>query len=244
MDQEQSLVEHLADLRKRLVIILVAFIVFLFAGFAFVGPVFQFFKQAIPPEIKMVALGPSEVLRVYMMLAGIVAIGLTIPVALYQAWLFVAPGLTDTERQATGRYIPVISIVFYLGLAFGYFFIFPTIYHFFMTLGLSQFEMMQTAGTYFSFMANIVIPFGFIFELPVLVLFLTRLGILTPMFLTKNRKYAYFILVVIGVVLSPPEPMSDIITSLPLILLYEIGVSVSRFAYKRRMKKLQESQAL
>lgn len=241
MDQEQNLVDHLADLRKRLIITLGAFVVFLIAAFAFVAPIFEFFKQTIPSEIKMVALGPSEVLKVYMMIAGIVAIGLTIPVALHQAWLFVAPGLTETEKKATAFYVPVISLVFYAGLAFGYFYIFPTVYNFFMTLGMGQFEMMQTAGTYFSFMANIVIPFGFIFELPILVLFLTRLGILTPQFLTKNRKYAYFVLVVLGVVLSPPEPISDIITTLPMIFLYEIGVTLSRFAYKKRQKKLQES---
>lgn len=241
MDQEQNLVEHLSDLRKRLIITLAAFVLFLFAAFAFVGPIFEFFKQTIPAGIKMVALGPSEVLKVYMMLAGIVAIGLTIPVALYQAWLFVAPGLTETEKRVSGFFVPLISLVFYLGLAFGYFFIFPTVYKFFMTLGMEQFEMMQTAGTYFTFMANIVLPFGFIFELPIVVLFLTRLGILTPQFLTKNRKYAYFLLVVLGVVLSPPEPISDIITTLPMILLYEIGVTLSRIAYRQRMKKLKES---
>lgn len=100
---------------------------------------------------------------------------------------------------------------------------------------------MQTAGNYFSFMAHIVIPFGFIFELPIVVMFLTRLGVLTPQFLTKNRKYAYFLLTVVGVVLSPPEPVSDIITTLPLLLLYEIGVTLSKLSYKRRLRRLQQS---
>lgn len=241
MDQEQHLVEHLAELRKRLIITLLAFVLFLVVSFAFVGDIFSFLQRGMPKESEMVVLGPSEVLRVYMIVAGVAAIGLTLPVFLYQAWKFVAPGLTELEKRVTAVFIPVISLVFFAGLAFGYFFIFPTVYSFFVALGSEHFRMMQTAGNYFSFMANIVIPFGFIFELPIIVLFLTRLGILTPEFLTKNRKYAYFLLVVVGVVLSPPEPVSDIITSLPLILLYEIGVTLSRIAYKRRLKSLRAS---
>ncbi|GAX88783.1 twin-arginine translocase subunit TatC [Effusibacillus lacus] len=241
MDQEQNLVEHLAELRKRLIITLVAFVVFLVLSFAFVENIFEFLKQGMPQGTKMVVLGPSEVLRVYMIVAGVTAIGMTIPVLLYQAWKFVAPGLTETEKKVTASFIPIISLVFFAGIAFGYYAIFPTIYEFFVNLGNTQFEMMQTAGNYFSFMANIVVPFGFIFELPIVVLFLTRLGILTPQFLTKNRKYAYFLLVVIGVILSPPEPVSDIITTLPMILLYEIGVTLSRIAYKKRMKQLKAS---
>lgn len=241
MDTEQSLVEHLEELRKRLIITLVFFVLFLILSFSFVDNIFAFLKRGMPPGQEMVVLGPSEVLRVYMIVAGITAIGLTIPVVLYQAWRFVAPGLTDTERKATGSFIPIISLVFFAGIAFGYFFIFPTIYGFFNTLGQQEFKMMQTAGNYFSFMASIVVPFGFIFELPIVVLFLTRLGIITPQFLSKNRKYAYFLLVVLGVVLSPPDPTSDIITSLPMILLYEVGVTLSKISYKKRIKRLQES---
>ncbi|BCJ87177.1 twin-arginine translocase subunit TatC [Effusibacillus dendaii] len=240
-DQEQNLVEHLAELRKRLIITLVWFVVFLIVSFTFVDRIFQFLKRGIPSNVPMVVLGPSEVLRVYMIVAGVTAIGLTIPVLLYQAWKFVAPGLTDTERRVTGSFIPVVTIVFFAGVVFGYLFIFPTIYSFFTTLGSQEFQMMQTAGNYFSFMAHIVIPFGFIFELPIVVMFLTRLGVLTPQFLTKNRKYAYFLLTVVGVVLSPPEPVSDIITTLPLLLLYEIGVTLSKLSYKRRLRRLQQS---
>ncbi|WP_018130964.1 twin-arginine translocase subunit TatC [Effusibacillus pohliae] len=241
MDKEQHLVEHLAELRKRLVITLLAFVLFLAVSFAFVGDILRFLQHAAPPGATMVVLGPAEVLRVYMIVAGVAAIGMTIPVLLYQAWKFVAPGLTETERKVTAGFIPVITFVFFAGLAFGYFFIFPTVYGFFVTLGSQHFTVMQNAANYLSFMANIVVPFGFIFELPILVLFLTRLGILTPEFLAKNRKYAYFVLTVAGVVLSPPEPVSDIITTLPLILLYEIGVTLSRIAYKKRLKRLQAS---
>lgn len=243
-DQEQTLVEHLADLRKHLIVTLVAFVVFLVVSFIYAGPILKFFTQRIPQGVQMVALGPGEVLRVYMMIAGIAAITLTIPVALQQLWAFVAPGLTDKERKVSALFIPIIFVVFIAGLAFGYFFIFPTVYKFVMLLGTTTFElqMMQSAGSYFSFMLSIVIPFGVMFELPVLVLFLTRLGVLTPQFLTKNRKYAYFVLVVAGVVLSPPEPISDIITTLPLLLLYEIGVTLSRVAYKQRQRALQQSE--
>ncbi|MFC4766890.1 twin-arginine translocase subunit TatC [Effusibacillus consociatus] len=241
MDREQKLVDHLAELRKRLIITLLAFVVFLFVSFAFVRDILDFLQRGMPAGMHMTVFGPSEVLRIYMIVAGVLAIGLTIPVLLYQVWKFVAPGLTELERKVTATFIPVISLVFFAGIAFGYFFIFPTIYNFFVALGSESFDMVQGAANYFSFMVNIVLPFGFIFELPIVVLFLTRLGLLTPEFLTKNRKYAYFILTVVGVVLSPPEPVSDIITTLPMILLYEIGVTLSRISYKRRLKRLQES---
>ncbi|MGC5328969.1 twin-arginine translocase subunit TatC [Brevibacillus sp. SYSU BS000544] len=240
MDKEKVLLEHLDELRKRLIFTLASFVLFLGLSFTFVDKIFGFLKRGTHINQEMIVLGPSEVLNVYMIVAGITAIGLTIPVALYQAWRFVAPALTETERKVTGRSIPIISLVFFVGLACGYFLIFPTVYGFFVTLGEQEFTMMQTAGNYFSFMASIVLPFGFIFELPIVVMFLTRLGLLTPDFLSKNRKYAYFALSIVGVLLSPPDPTSDFITILPMFLLYEIGVSLSRSTYKKRMKLLYE----
>lgn len=235
---DMSLVDHLADLRKRIIWTLVWFMIFLVGSFYYVGDIFNWLQSSVKTDIKLTVLGPTEVIRIYLMVAGLAAMILTLPIAIYQVWRFVAPALTPKEQRVTLTFIPGITLTFVAGLAFGFFFIFPVLFQFLMTLGAQDFAMMITADKYFGFMMNIVIPFGFLFELPVVVMFLTRLGIVTPQFLSKNRKYAYFLLVVVGVVLSPPDFMSDFIVSMPLLLLYEISVALSKWTYKRRLKAL------
>lgn len=233
-----GLVEHLADLRKRLIITLVFFVVFLILSFAYVDRIFAFLKRAAGPGVQLTALGPGEVLRIYFMIAGLVAIGLTIPFALWQLWLFVAPALNKEEKKVTLRYIPAVLIMFVLGVSFAWFIVFPMLYGFLIRLGSQEFNMMITAANYFSFMTNILLPFGFIFEMPVVVLFLTRLGILSPERLSRMRKYAYLVLVIIASMISPPELISHISVSIPMILLYEVSVLLSRWAYRKRSAAL------
>ncbi|MBX6395076.1 MAG: twin-arginine translocase subunit TatC, partial [Alicyclobacillaceae bacterium] len=181
-------------------------------------------------------LGAGEVVRVYLILAGTSALGVTLPVALFQAWRFVAPGLTPRERRIALAYVPVAFVVFVAGIAFGYFFIFPMVFHFLIRLGAQEFNVQVTAGNYFGFMMNIVIPLGLIFELPLVVMFLTRLGIVSPSLLTKMRKYAYLILVIIGAMITPPDFASHLSVTIPMILLYELSVAVSRWVWNRRQE--------
>ncbi|MBN8200155.1 twin-arginine translocase subunit TatC [Bacillus sp. NTK034] len=238
-EKELNLVEHLDELRKRLIITASAFILFFIAGFVFVEDIYKWLVRDL--DVKLIVLGPSDIIWVYFMLATVIAVAGTIPVLALQTWLFVKPALTAAERKISLSYVPALFILFIIGLCFGYFVIFPTVLSFLVELGGEMFEANFTADKYFRFVLNMTLPFGVLFELPVVIMFLTSLGIINPYVLTKIRKYAYFVLVVISVVISPPDFMSDILVTIPLLLLYEISINLSKIVYKRKLKKAENS---
>ncbi|MBT2690264.1 twin-arginine translocase subunit TatC [Bacillus sp. ISL-47] len=240
-DKELNLVDHLDELRKRLIITAAGFIVFFIAGFVYVKDIYQWLVKDL--DVKLIVLGPSDIIWVYFMLATVIAVAGTIPVLAFQIWLFVKPALTAAERRVSLSYVPALFILFIAGLCFGYFVIFPTVLSFLVELGGEMFEANFTADKYFRFVLHMTLPFGILFELPVVIMFLTSLGIINPYVLTKIRKYAYFVLIVISVVISPPDFMSDILVTIPLLLLYEISINLSKIVYKRKLKKEQNAEA-
>jgi sec-independent protein translocase protein TatC len=237
-DKELNLVDHLEELRKRIIISVIAFIVFFIVGFFYVDNIYRWFVG----DTKLTVLGPSDIMWIYFMLATVVAVAGTIPVLAMQIWLFVRPALRPIERKITLSYVPALFFLFLAGLAFGYFAIFPMVLEFLVNMGKDMFVTNFTADRYFSFIMNMTLPFGVLFELPVLVMFLTSLGIINPFVLSKIRKYAYFVLIIIAVVITPPDFMSDFVVTLPLLLLYEISINLSKFVYRKRLKKLQEAE--
>jgi len=241
-DKELQLVDHLEELRKRIIISALAFIVFFIVGFIYCGDIYKWFVRDL--NVKLMVLGPSDIMWIYFMLATVVAITATIPVLALQIWLFVRPALRPVERRITLTYVPALFFLFMIGLAFGYFIIFPMVFKFLVNLGADMFVTNFTADRYFSFIMNMTIPFGVLFELPVVVMFLTSLGIINPFVLSKIRKYAYFVLIIIAVVITPPDFMSDFVVTLPLLLLYEISINLSKFVYRKRLKKLQEDELI
>lgn len=237
-DHELNLIEHLDELRKRLIVTLLAFIVFFITGFAYVEEIYRWFVRDL--EVKLIVLGPSDIVWVYFMLAGVIAIAGTIPILAIQIWLFVKPALKPIERKISLSYIPALFALFIVGLCFGYFVIFPTVLSFLVELGGDMLVTNFTADKYFRFIMNMTIPFGVLFELPVVIMFLTSLGIINPYVLQKIRKYAYFILIVTAVIITPPDFISDFLVTIPLLLLYEISISLSKIVYKRKIKKEHE----
>jgi sec-independent protein translocase protein TatC len=189
-------------------------------------------------QSKLLVLGPSDVIKVYFQLASIFAFAGLIPIAAWQIWIFVKPGLRSNERKLALSYIPALFLLFIAGISFGYFFIFPNILRFLTNLGKEMMITNFTADNYFSFLINITLPFGIAFELPLVMMFLTSLGIINPYTVAKLRKYAYFILVIIATLISPPEFISHLSVAVPLILIYEISVSVSKIVFKRKQNLL------
>jgi sec-independent protein translocase protein TatC len=189
-------------------------------------------------DTKLQTLGPTDIIWVYLMIAGVFAIAVTIPVAGFQIWRFVVPGLKPSERRASLAYIPALAVLFIIGISFGYFIIYPMVLSFLNSLAEGTFVTNYTAERYFRFMINMTVPFGILFEMPVVVMFLTTLGILNPVRLAKVRKLAYLILTIVAVTITPPDIVSDVLVIVPLFLLYEISVGLSRFVYVRRQAKL------
>jgi sec-independent protein translocase protein TatC len=239
-DKELNIIDHLDELRKRLIITLAAFIIFFIVGFIFVEEIYNWLVRDL--EVKLIVLGPSDILWVYFMLAAVIAFAGTIPVLATQIWLFIKPALKPIERKISLSYVPALFILFIVGLSFGYFVIFPTVMNFLIELGGEMMVTNFTAEKYFQFIFNTTIPFGVLFELPVVMMFLTSLGIINPYVLSKIRKYAYFVLIIIAIFISPPDFMSDFLVAVPLIFLYEISVSFSKIVYKRKLKKEKQWQ--
>jgi sec-independent protein translocase protein TatC len=237
-DKELQLVDHLEELRKRIIISALAFTVFFIIGFIYVTDIYKWFVK----DLKLMVLGPSDIIWIYFMIATVIAIAGTIPVLAIQIWLFVRPALKPNERKITLSYVPALFLLFISGLAFGYFVIFPMVLKFLVNLGGDMFVTNFTADRYFHFIMNMTLPFGVLFELPVVVMFLTSLGIINPFILSKIRKYAYFVLIVIAVIITPPDFMSDFVVTLPLLLLYELSINLSKVVYRKKLKTQEENE--
>lgn len=237
-----TLLEHLNELRKRFIIILAAFIVSFGISLIFVRKLYYWLIYDLGIHGKLTVLGPTDIMWVYFMLAGVIALAVTIPITAWQLWIFVSPALTERERRIALSYIPAIFLLFICGICFGYFVVFPNILRFLVSLNAGMFTVMFTTQKYFEFLMQIVVPFGILFEIPVVVVFLTNLGILSPARMKKMRKIAYLCLVVLATMISPPEFISHMLVAFPLLLLYEISVALSGFAYRRRMKRMAAAE--
>ncbi|MED4911982.1 twin-arginine translocase subunit TatC [Brevibacillus centrosporus] len=235
MGQEMPFLEHLTDLRRRLLIVAVALVLSVLICFLFVDHIYQLLASRSGE--KLAILGPGDILSIYVKLSAVGGIAFTIPIAAYQAWKFVVPALQERERKIALMYIPALFLLFLLGLSFAYLILFPMMYHFVLGLSNGNFDLVITANDYFRFMLNLCLPFGLLFELPVVVLFLSHLGILNPHRLAKMRKPAYLVLSVISITITPPDFLSDIMVIVPLIVLYEISISISRVIHRKRTRE-------
>lgn len=233
---EMTLVEHLGELRRRLLWVIAVFLVGLIIGLYVSQYLITYFKSVEPAaSIQWNVFSPWDSLRMYMNFSFIVAVAITLPTALYHIWAFARPGLREEEQKASLMYIPFAFILFLVGLSFGYFVVFPMAFLFttFLTERLGLIEM-YGIQQYFSFMFNIVLPIAIIFELPIVVMFLTKLGILSPEKLKKMRRIAYMVLVILSTLITPPDVISAIMVAIPMILLYELSVFLSQVVYRSR----------
>ncbi|WP_025026298.1 twin-arginine translocase subunit TatC [Caldalkalibacillus mannanilyticus] len=234
--------EHVGELRKRVIYILLLFVLSMVLGFYLAPTVINYLKlQDVAQSIDWVVIGLTDAFRVYLQFAMALGIVITFPFALYQIWAFVSPGLTVKERRVTLSYIPGGILLFIIGLSFGYFWLFPFVVGFMMNIAeqLGAQEMYGMAS-YFSFLFTLIIPFGFLFQMPLLMLFLTRLGVVNPVLLRKIRKFAYFALFVIAAIITPPDLLSHLFVTLPLIILYEVSILLSHLSYKKMVRAQEE----
>ena len=237
-EKEMNLVGHLAELRNRLIVTAIIFVAFFVVGFIYIKDIYWFFVNDI--DLTLTAISPTEIIWIYFSMAGLVAIVGTIPLLTYQIWAFIKPGLMPHERKATLGYIPAIFMLFIFGLIFGYIIFVKLIMPFLLSLNDGMFDIMFTVDRYFKFLFRVTLPFALLFELPIVAMFFTSLGVLTPDFMIKNRKYAYFGLIVIGVLITPPDFVLQLVVAVPLIIIYEISIQLSKIVYKKKMKKHEE----
>lgn len=238
LEKEMNLTGHLSELRNRLIVTVICFVVFFIVGFIYVEEIYYFFVNDVDFDLNITS--PGDIIWVYLTMAGLVALVGTIPILCLQVWLFIKPGLTTNERRASLAYIPAVFILFVVGLTFGYLIFIKLILPFLLSLNDGMFNQIFTVDKYFKFLLRVTLPFAILFEIPIVAMFLTSLGVITPDFMKKMRKYAYFILVIIGTIVTPPDFVLQLVVAVPLILLYEISIYFAGIVYKRKLKKHQK----
>ena len=178
----------------------------------------------------------------YIKTAFITGILLAAPVIFYQMWMFIAPGLYQHEKQYVIPFVVFSTLLFVGGSLFGYFIVFPFGFKFFLGYANQYIRALPSVTQYFSFSSKLLLAFGVIFELPVVIFFLARIGLVSVDFLRKNRKYAILLTFVVGAILTPPDVITQFMMAVPLILLYEIGILIARIAEKKAKSKEQEEE--
>ena len=221
---EQPLRDHLQEFRKRLIICLVVVAIAALACYNYVDDIIALLSG---PAGKLYFMNPSEVFFTYMEIALYAGILFTLPVLLYEVWAFVAPALWPEERRAVLVILPTAVILFYVGLVFAYYLVIPAAVTFFMGFATQTLQPMFSLESYLSFILALTLPFGFIFELPLIVVFLAKIGLVTGDFLKGKRKILIVIAFIFAAVVSPT---TDIFTqrmiAVPLIVLYEISLVI------------------
>ncbi len=160
------------------------------------------------------------------------------PWVLYQVWKFISPGLKPSEKKYSSGFIIICSLLFFLGVTFGYFVIAPLSVHFMMTYNLSpEISTEPSLSSYIGYIRASILASGLLFELPVIIYFLTKIGLATPAGLRKNRKFALVIVLIVAAVITPPDVASQIIVAIPVLILYEMSIFISKFVLYRQEKR-------
>lgn len=234
---EMPFLDHLEELRWRLIKSAISVLVFTVGMFSISGYVLDFLlfsAKDLAHDINLQVLKVQTVFIIKLEIALIFGIVLSLPVILYQLYAFVAPGLLKSERKYVWPVILFATLSFLAGAAFAYLVIVPLALNFFLGLAPAVVENHIALDFYFGFVARIVLVFGVVFELPVLSLLLTKIGILTPEMLKKYRRYAVVIMFVAAAILTPPDPTTQIMLAIPMLLLYEATIWISYFFRKKK----------
>lgn len=232
-DMKMTLLEHLDELRSRLLISLAAVVVC--AGLAFwkVKPLVKYL--IIPPIDKLVFFSPVEAFAAYCKVAVFAGVILASPVILFQIWRFASIALDPRERSTVLLFLPFSIALFLCGAAFAFFAVIPWALNFLINFAGPEMTPMISISKYLSFVVMLVMIFGVVFEMPVAVVLLTKLGLVNAGLLSRNRKYAVVIIFVAAAVLTPtPDAFTMILMAVPMLVLYEMSIWLSRLMKTRR----------
>lgn len=227
---EMTLVEHLAELRRRIIITLLTLAAGVVIGFYFSDEVVAYVTR-LPGSL--VYLHPGESFFVHLKLALVLGLAGASPMILYQLVGFVSPALDNMEKRVLFVGIPFSVLLFVGGVAFAYQVIVPIAYRFFMSFGSGMLQPLISIGNYVSFVLGIILPFGAVFQLPLVVVLLCRVGILTPQILTRYRKFIVLGVFLIAAVLTPPDIISQTLMALPMLILYELSIVLGKVVVRK-----------
>ena len=233
---EGTLLSHLVELRSRLLKLSAAIVVFFIVLLPFSADIFSLVSQplrAVLPGNAMIATAPASPLLTPFKLTFYTALFAAMPVVLYQIWAFVAPGLYKKEQRFAIPLLASSVVLFYLGIAFAYFVVFPLMFGFFTAVAPEGVEVQTDISQFLDFITTIVFAFGIAFEVPVATVLIVWTGFTSPQKLGKARPYVFLGAFVLGMFLTPPDVISQTLLAVPVYLLYELGIIMSRIFITR-----------
>jgi sec-independent protein translocase protein TatC len=241
VEEKMPLTDHLGELRTRLIRILIVVGIGFGACWYYKDWLFQIITrplyQVLPQNSHMIYTSLPEAFFNYIKIAFFASIFLTSPYILYQIWKFISPGLYKAEKKYVAPFVISSSLLFIGGIVFGYFLALPPAFGFFVEFSSDFLKPMISLREYLSFSMKLLLAFGLSFELPVLIFFMAKIGVVNSKMLSKNRRYAILIIFVAAAILTPsPDAFTQIIMAIPLMGLYEVGIFVAKFAEKKRSK--------
>ncbi len=231
-EKNLTLTGHLAELRKRIIISAIFFLLGAFVAYGFSDPIIRDMTD-LAKDIKFVFISPAELLLANFKIALIGGLIIAAPLLIIQIWLFVSPGLNKKERSYVSASILMGGVFFLIGAMFSYYMVIPTMLVFFMGFQMDIIEPMISFSSYLSFILSTVVAFGIIFELPILMILLTRFGIVKISFIKRNRKYIILAIFVVAAIITPPDVISQLLLALPMIILTEVGIILSSLLAKK-----------
>lgn len=228
---KMSFLDHLEELRVRLIRSLLSLVVAFACCWVFREPIFHFLTQPLRqafPGVKFIYTSPAEALMLYMKMSFFVGIFVAAPFLLYQVWAFVAPGLYANEKAYAIPFIVFGTLFFLGGAGFGHFYLFPLTFRFLGEFGGGDMQFLPKVGEYYSFYSWFLLGLGVVFQLPVVIFVLARIGLVTPGFLIRHFKYAVLLSFVVSAVITPtPDIVTQSLLALPMNALYLLGVGVA-----------------
>jgi sec-independent protein translocase protein TatC len=243
---KMSFLEHLDELRKRIVYALIAVVIGFLIACLFLTQIFNFImlpmQAALGEGQTLIYTEPTEALMLYLKMAVLVGLLIASPGVMSQVWLFVAPGLYSNEKKLAIPFVLMSSFFFVTGAAFSHYIVFPLTWKFFQSFAGDALTFMPRIEPAFGLYVKLMLTFGLIFQMPTLVLFLAKMGVITAKFLIKNMKYAILIMFIAGAVLSPgTDPVGQVLMAGPMFLLYMISIGLAWIFGKKKAPVVEET---
>jgi sec-independent protein translocase protein TatC len=245
IDKEMPFLEHLDEFRTRIIrallgIVIGAGLCLIFSKTLLNVLLWPTTRVNLPVDIQVLKVQGMFIVTLEIAFFGGIVVSL--PWIIYQLWMFVAPGLYIHERRYVPRIIISATTLFLIGVAFAYFLIIPFALNFFLGLAPTTVKTNIAIDFYISFVIRLLVVFGIVFQLPILSFFLSRMGILKPEHMRKYRRHAIVVIFILAAIFTPPDPFTQIMLAIPLILLYEFSILISNWVQRRKKEKEAESE--
>ena len=242
---DQPLIAHLIELRDRLIRILVVILIFFLGFIAFANDLYAYLAEPLqsllPEGASMIATQVASPFLAPFKLALYLSVYCGAPMILYQLWGFIAPGLYSNEKKIAGPLLISSIFLFYAGMAFAYFAVFPLVFGFFTTVGPTGVTVMTDIDAYLSFVLKLFLAFGLAFEIPVATMLLIKAGIASPESLKEKRPYVFIGCFVVGMLVTPPDMISQTLLAVPMWLLFEAGLIGARFLGSKKTEDADQT---